>query len=199
MKKINIILCCYVFLYSCKMEDSTLLKYFNQEKKETKNITHNFSNWIPSKYEVVSDKLHFYSATRIEKTKAYLIKGDIALCNIEYLLQKDYKKYYFCWFEHHSGRITTGFINKSDIETTGKFNKNKWHHITKEYLVNNKTYFYQPVGFKKNTSYLIQGDMTICDDDIIKYRNEEYCYCEFKHKSGKTTSGYLKKEGLVLW
>jgi len=92
---------------------------------------------------------------------------------------------------------------ESDLIFEGESHSSKWHSLTDFDFVRDKTYFFRPKSFDKNRSYLIEGDIAICDNDVIEIQGREYCYCEFKKSSGSSvgriTTGYLEKEKLRKW
>jgi len=213
MKKLLLILLCVPLLFSCGDVEESINKLFNEadQSTETEELpssgkeNQKIANADPMKYEVISKKSYFFSPEELIKSKSYLIEGDIALCgeSIKVINERKYDKFCFCWFKHHTDRITTGYLMNSDLILDGQSNSSKWNSLTKFYLAREKTYFFRPKSFDKNRSYLIEGDITICDNDVIEIQGREYCYCEFKKPDGsnigRVTTGYLEKEKLRKW
>ena len=154
-----------------------------------------------TKYEVISEKAYFFSPKKLIKQKAYLIKEDIVLCNEDLVNntpigeEKYFDEYWYCFclFKHHTGRITTGYLSKWELRFVDEqyiklqkddklvqyYNNQEWYSLTNIEETRDKTYFYRPSLMDRNKSYLIEGDLVICDDDTIEIQDREYCYCEF--------------------
>lgn len=159
-----------------------------------------------TKYEVIPEKAYFFSPTELTYQDAYLVKGDIALCSESIINSIEYEytteDFCFCWFKHHSGRVTTGYIMEYDLTLKDITNSTKWHSLKNLNIVDYKTDFFRPKSVYKENAYLIQGDIAICDD-VINIEGREYRYCEFKKPSGsnkgRVTVGYLENRKLRIW
>ena len=155
----------------------------------------------PTKYEVVHKKAFFYSVEEMKKSQAYLVEGDIALCGDSDFIE--YNEFCFCWFQHKTGRVTTGYLSDSDLIFQEESYSSKWHSLKNLRYTKNKTYFFRPKTLSRNKAYLLKGDIAICDKDVIQFQGKDFCYCEFKKSGGsnvgKTTAGYLEKEKLQSW
>ena len=214
MKKLLFLLLCVSLMFSCGDVEESINKLFNTSDRSTETEelpssgkeNQKIANTDPIKYEVISKKAYFFSPEKLRKVEGvYLIKGDISLCGeiIRVINGRNYDEFCFCWFNHHADRITTGYLMNSDLILDGQSNSSKWNSLTKFYLAREKTYFFRPKLFDRNRSYLIEGDIAICDNDVIKIQGREYCYCEFKKPDGsnigRVTTGYLEKEKLRKW
>ena len=206
MKKQILVLASITMLFfSCGDIEDSMNKFFDSAEYNTEREHQTIDITHPMKYEVISKKTYFFSPEELSKSRAYLIEGDIALCgkSIEALSENNYDNFRFCWFKHHTGRITTGYLMTSDLIFEDQANSSKWHSLTKLYSANYKSYFFRPKKVTRNRSYLIEGDIAICDNDVIEIRGREYCYCEFKKSSGRSsgrvTTGYLEKSNLLKW
>ena len=194
-----------IFLFSCGDIEESMNKIFNTAEDNTRR-KHKRIDVIPAmKYEVISKKTYFFKAEELRKMKGvYLIEGDIALCGKTSAFEENnYDEFCFCWFKHHTGRITTGYLMTSNLIFEDQTNSSKWHSLTNLYSANYKAYFFRPKEITKSRSYLIKGDIAICDNDVIEIQGREYCYCEFKKPDGsnigRVTTGYLEKEKLRKW
>jgi len=214
MRKLLLLLLCVCFIFSCGDIEESVNKLFNKSDRSTETEerlsngkkNRKIANTDPIKYEVISKKAYFFSPEELRKEKGvYLIEGDISSCgeSIKVINGRNYDEFCFCWFKHHTGKITTGYLMESDLIFEGQSYSSKWHSLTKFYLARTKTYFFRPKLFDRNRSYLIEGDIAICDNDVIGIQGREYCYCEFKKPSGsnigRVTAGYLEKEKLRKW
>ena len=201
-------------MYSCVYDfEESINRLFNQAEQST--ATEEFitnrkenqkeSNTDPMKYEVIYKKAYFFSPKELIKSRAYLIEGDIALCgeSIKIINKTKYDEFCFCWFKHHTGRITSGYLMESDLLFEDESYSSKWYSLKDRDFVTYKTYFFRPQLFNRDRSYLIEGDIAICDNDVIQIQGREYCYCEFKKPDGsnigRVTTGYLEKEKLRKW
>ena len=214
MKKLLLLLLCVPLMFSCGDVEESINKLFNtsdqiteiEEFPSSRKENQKIANTNPMKYEVISKKAYFFSPEKLRKVEGvYLIEGDIALCgeSIKVINGRKYDEFCFCWFKHHTGRITSGYLMESDLLFEDESYSSKWYSLKDRDFVTYKTYFFRPKLFDRNRPYLIEGDIAICDNDVIQIQGREYCYCEFKKPDGsnigRVTTGYLEKEKLRKW
>ena len=215
MKKLMPIFICFSLIFSCQkiketaresimsmLEDNPELMSELEEKiKESQKDNSSDEIKGPTKYEVVHKKAFFYSVEEMKKSQAYLVEGDVALCGDSDIIE--YNEFCFCWFQHKTGTVTTGYLYNSDLMFQEESYSSKWQSLKNLSYTKNKTYFFRPKTLSRSKAYLLKGDIAICDKDVIQFQGKDFCYCEFKKSGGsnigKTTVGYLEKEKLQSW